>query len=101
MKLDSNKSIKSAVEILEQFQLDPLAELSRLTVEAKQRDDDVAVESICKFLMPYVYAKHKQVSMDIGLTPINQELVERLRRGRERVSNAKNLTHANTEISFL
>lgn len=100
MKLDNQQSIKSAVEIMEQFQLNPLEELARLTIEAKQRGDDLAVESICKFLMPYIHAKQKQVSMDIGLNTTDQELAERLKRGRERVTQVKDLTYKK-EVSFL
>ena len=99
MKLDNPKSVKSAAEIMKQFNLNPLEELARLTVVAKARGDDLAVENISKFLMPYMYPKQKYVSVDV--TPVNDAYVSRLTRGRERVSQGITLTHDEKNISFL
>ncbi|QKI88962.1 hypothetical protein [Thiomicrorhabdus xiamenensis] len=107
MKLDNPKSVKSAVEIMEQFNLNPLEELARLTVEAKARGDDLTVESISKFLMPYMYPKQKHVSMEVTDTVAAKEWSERINRGRDRlakkglvIEHESALDHE-SEISFL
>lgn len=92
-ELLTQKQVETAAEIIAEYNLNPVEELARLTNEAKQRGDDLTVESICKFLMPYIHPKQKYVSMDIGMSVSDEELVARLKRGRSRLAETEQVVN--------
>jgi len=107
-ELFTQQQVADAAQTIAEHNLNPLEELARLTIEAKARGDDMTVESISKFLMPYVYPKQKHVSMDVTDTVAASERFARLQRGRDRVAkmgrtieHQPELEHEPEEVSFI
>jgi len=84
--LTTPSKIEDAATIMERYNLNPLEELSRLAVEARERGDGLAVEAICKFLAPYVHPKLKSYDVQLASSVSEKEIVERLNKGRQRTA---------------